>query len=110
MPAGSSQLERREGEERAEDAEDPEADDDLGLLPSLHLEVVVQRRAQEYPVRARVVEAVLHLAMLEDTPLDDHRGGFRDEDAADDQQQELGLEQDRDDPKRATQGERAGVS
>jgi hypothetical protein len=35
------ELDRREGEKRAENPDDPEANDNLGLVPAQHLEVVV---------------------------------------------------------------------
>ena len=57
-PACSAQLERAEREERAQDADDPEAHHDLRLAPSLHLEVMVQRRSQKDAMRLRVLEAV----------------------------------------------------
>src|SRR5690349_18007973 len=105
----SSQLQRRERDKRAEDAENPEPNDHLRLAPALHLEMVMQRRAQENPMRARIVDPVFLLAVLEHAPLDDHRGGLGDEYTADEKQQELGLQQDRDDAERAAEGERSGV-
>ena len=43
----SSQLERAERDQRAEDRDDPEADDDLRLGPAQQLEVMVDRRHAE---------------------------------------------------------------
>src|SRR3954469_4522441 len=54
----SANLERGDGHEGADDADDPEAHHDLLLAPALHLEVVVQRCSQEHPVLLRVLQAV----------------------------------------------------
>jgi hypothetical protein len=52
----SANLERAEGEEGADDADDPEPHDDLLLAPSLHLEVMMERRSEEDAVLARVLQ------------------------------------------------------
>ena len=46
----SSQLQRRQAEEREDDRDDHEARDHLRLLPADQLEVVVQRRHPEHPL------------------------------------------------------------
>src|SRR5262245_267551 len=79
---------------------DPEAHRDPRLRPGLHLEVVVQRRHEEdAPAEA-----------LEAHDLDDHGERLDHEDAADEDQQRLGLRHDREGGERAPEAHRARVS
>src|SRR5690606_20335612 len=95
-----SQLQGREREERADERDDPEADDDLRLGPAEQLEVVVDRRHAEDPLPAE----------LEGADLEDHRERLDDEDAADDRQDERLLARERDDAERGAERERADVA
>src|SRR4051812_1092007 len=90
------QLERAHREHAKQNLDDPETHDDLRLVPPLHLEVVVQRRAQQQPVFLRVLQAIPLAAVLEDVALAEHRQRLRHEDEADEEEQEFGFEQDRD--------------
>src|SRR4051812_16353340 len=67
------------GEEGEQRGDDPEADDDLGFRPPLHLEVVMDRRAQEDALAAAQAEA---------GDLQGDRQGFEDEDETHYQHQE----------------------
>src|SRR6185312_16427312 len=91
----SAQLERAEREERAEQSDDPEAHDDLRLLPAQLLEVMMEGRASEDAVRLCVGEPVAAAAVFEDVPLEDHRQHLGDEHRTDEREHELRLEQDR---------------
>src|SRR5215203_3510990 len=102
-PPRSAELQRAERNDRAQDPEDPESDHHLRLRPALHLEVVVQRRSQEHAVLLRVLQAVTPSPVLEHGALQDHRDHLRDVDPADDDEQELALEQDRDGADRAAE-------
>src|SRR6188472_4463589 len=79
---------------------DPEAHHDPGLGPGLHLEVVVKRRHQE--------DAPPEPLVRED--LEDDGEGLDEEDAADQEEEQLGLRHDREGRERAAQPHRAGVS
>src|SRR5579862_491668 len=98
--AASAELQRREREQRTDDRDDPEADDDLRLGPAEELEVVVDRRHAEDALPPQ----------LERHHLADHRQRLDDEDAADDQQHELLARDERDDPERRAECERADVA
>ena len=74
-------LVQREADPRADRGDDPEAEHDLGLRPGHHLEVVVQRRHQQDAAAEG----------LEGEDLDRDRERLDHEDAADDDQQHLGL-------------------
>ena len=52
----STKLERAQRKERAQNSDDPEAHDDLRLLPPHLLEVMVQRRSAKDAVLLRVLE------------------------------------------------------
>src|SRR5262245_11476316 len=71
---------------------------------------MVKRRALEHPIRFRVLVTVSALAVLEHRALQDHRRGLGDEDAAHNEQQKLGLEEDRHRTERATERKRTGVA
>src|SRR5256885_16700143 len=101
VPAPSSQLQRREAEQREDDREDHEARDHLRLAPADQLEVVVERRHAEQPLSAR---------RLEVADLQDDGERLEEEDAADDRQEQLLLDQDRDEPERGAERERAAVA
>src|SRR5262245_57028676 len=79
-------------------------------MPSLELEMMVQRRSPKDAVGLRVVLPVSALAVLEDASLQNHGRCFRHENATNDEQQELGLEQDGHRTQRATECERASVA
>src|SRR2546426_1474753 len=65
------ELERSERQERQDEGQDPEANDDLGLGPPLHLVVMVERRhAEDAPP-----------GELEGGDLDDHGARLDDVDA-----------------------------
>src|SRR5512144_25664 len=87
------QLERAQAEQHQERAHDPEADDDLVFMPARELEMMVKRRHLEHaPPR-----------QLERRDLDHHADRFGHEESADDDEQELALEQHRDDAERSAQ-------
>ena len=73
----SSQFERRQRDHREDDRDDPEADDDLRLLPARQLEVVMQRRHLEDAPPGD----------LERGHLQDHRQRLEHEQAADEDEQ-----------------------
>src|SRR5215210_1561353 len=54
----SANLEGAQGEERADDADDPEPHHHLLLAPAFHLEVVVERCSKKDAMLARVLEAI----------------------------------------------------
>src|SRR5215218_5597986 len=89
---------QRQRHEQAGD--DPEPDDDGDLLPAEQLEVVLERRHPEDPLAGQ----------LERANLQDDRQGDQDEQAADDEQQDLGAAGDRQPGERAAEGQRAGVA
>src|SRR5207244_2915663 len=91
----SPQLQRRQAEQRKDDGHDQEAGDDLWLAPPDQLEVMVNRRHLEHALARE----------LEGRDLDDHRERFDDEDAADNRQEQLLLDEDRDRAERAAQRE-----
>jgi hypothetical protein len=72
--------------------------------------MMVQRRAQEYAMRLRVVRAIPCAPVLEHRALHDHRDRLRREDRADEQQQKLRFQQDRHRTQGSAQCERAGVA
>src|SRR5215831_20028738 len=91
------QLQRREAEEREDDRENQKSRDDLGLRPADELEMVMERRHLEHALAApKSVRSHLN----------DHGRRFHHEDAADDRQQQLLLDQDRHGAKRAAERER----
>src|SRR5688500_13506293 len=106
----SAQLERAHREHGKQDRNDPEPDDHLILMPTLQLEMVVQRRAQEEPVLLRVLESVPPLPVLEEEPLPKHRDRLDHEDEADEDQQEFRLEQNGDGSERAAERQRTGIA
>src|SRR5688572_30573985 len=95
----SPQFQRRQAEQRADDRDDHKAGDDLWLAPSTELEVVMHRRHLEDPLSGQ----------LERGDLQDDGRGLHHEDAADDDEQELLLDQDGHRCQRSTEGERADV-
>src|SRR4029079_16431182 len=106
----SANLERAEGEEGADDADDPEPHHDLLLAPPLHHEVMVERCSKEDAVLARILHSVAAPPVFEHESLQEHRHCFREEDGGQEDEQELRLEQDRDGTHRAAQRERARVT
>ena len=99
-PARQRLLVQREADRAADRGDDPEAQDDLRLRPGAELEVVVDRRHQEHALAER----------LERGDLDQHRQRLDDEDAAEDDQQHLGLGHHREPRDRAAQPERPRVA
>ena len=95
---------------RTEDPEDIEPDDDRALVPAQLLEVVMQRRHAEHLVGVGVLLAPRALVHLYTTGLQHHRHRLGHEHPADDQEQELRLEEDRHGTERATHREAAGVA
>src|SRR6266540_3740117 len=89
-----------EPDRRADRGDDPEAQDDLRLRPAEDLEVVVHRGHQEDPLAEG----------LEGEDLDEHAERLDDEDAAEDEQELLGLRHHRQAGDRAAEAERAGVA
>src|SRR5229473_623155 len=69
----SSEFQRRQAGDCENRGDDPEADDDGRLGPSLLLEMMMQRRHAEHPLAGQ----------LEACDLDDHRDGLQDEQTAD---------------------------
>src|SRR2546423_15662864 len=59
-----TQLDGGEREEGAEGADDPEANDHLGLVPSFHLEMMMQRRLEEGLVRLGGFQRFRHPMVL----------------------------------------------
>ncbi len=94
-------LQRRQTEQRENDSHDHEARDHLRLAPAAQLEVVMQRRH---------AEDALPAGRLEVADLQHDRGGFEQEHAADQHQQQLLLDQDRDDAERGAQRQRSDVA
>ena len=87
------QLQRCEGKESKHQRRDPEASDDLRLFPSLQLEVVVNRRHAEDSLTPR----------LKRYDLNDDGERFQHENAANERQQQLLLDDDSDTGYGATQ-------
>src|SRR3954465_14646707 len=104
----SAYLERAQRHQRAEKPEDIEPRYHGGLGPAQFLEVVVQWRHAEHPVSVGVLPSAGALVPLVRAGLDQHGDGFRGEDSADQQQQELRLEQNGHRAERAADGEAAG--
>ena len=98
--ASSAQLQRRETEQHEQHRDDPEAHDDLVLLPALQLVVVVDRR---HPEDALAGE-------LERRHLDHHRQRLDDEHAAHDEQHDLLAHDHGDRAERGAERERADVA
>src|SRR5262245_11178634 len=97
---GSPELEAREAHERQKDGDDPEADDDLGLRPALLLVVVVNRRHQEDALAGE----------LEAHDLRHDAESLEEEDAAEDDREQLVLEEHGASAEPATERERTDVS
>src|SRR5579885_635832 len=96
----SPQLQGSEARDREDRGDDPEPDDDGGLLPALLLEMMVQRRHAEDALARELVARNLH----------DHGHGLQHEEAANDRQHDLVLGDDGDHAKRSADRERAGVA
>ena len=94
-PRASAHLERGQGHQRAENAEDVEPNHHGGLRPAQLLEVVMQRRHPEHPVRVGIFPPPGPLEPLSTPGLQHHRHRLGHEHAADQHQEKLGLEQDR---------------
>src|SRR5258708_18241608 len=105
-----SHLQGAEREKRADDADDPESHDHLLFTPSLHLEVMMERRTQEDAVLLRELQAVAALAILEHVALNDHGHHLGEEHHADEQQEKLRLEEDGNGSDRAAEREGARVT
>src|SRR3989338_4262222 len=96
----SPQLQRAQGEQRENQRGNPETDDDLRLLPPDELEVVVERgHAEDAPA-----------GQLEGADLQDHRQRLQDEHAADEEKQDLLLDDDGHGADGAAEGARADVA
>ena len=93
-------FKRPERDEREEDRDDPETDDDLRLRPSEELEVVVERRHPEDPLARE----------LERAHLEDHGDRLDDEEPADEDEEDLLLDEDGDGPERRAEREGARVA
>src|SRR5438132_3137354 len=93
-------VEEREADGAQDRRHDPEAHHDLGLGPSLHLEVVMDRRHQEDASPE----------VLERHDLHDDRQRLDRKDPADEQQQEDCLREDRHRRQRTADGHRTGVA
>src|ERR1700722_4508752 len=93
-------IEDAETEGDAEPGDQPEPDDDRGLGPAAHLEVMLQRCHLEDPFSGH----------LEETHLDDHRQRDDREQAAEDAEQQLGLGADSKAGQHAAESQRAGVA
>src|SRR5918993_681226 len=98
--SGERLLVEREADRAADRRDDPEAQDDLRLRPRHELEMVVDRRHEEDALAER----------LEGEDLDQHAQRLDDEDAADEDQQDLGLRHHRESGDRAPESERSGVA
>ena len=72
--------------------------------------MVVERRSQKHAMRLRILQPMAAPAVLEHEPLQDHAHHFADEYAADHQQKELALEQNRHRAERTAERERARVA
>src|SRR5258706_4316416 len=96
----SPELQRCQAEQRKDDRDNQEARDHLRLAPPNELEVVMDRRHLEHALARE----------LEGSDLDDHGERFGDEDAADDWQQQLLLDQNRDGAEGATERQRSHIA
>src|SRR3984893_17098026 len=96
----SADVEDDETHGHADTGDDPEADHDGGLGPAGQLEVVLQRGHPEHPLAGQ----------LERPHLDHHRQGDEHEQAAEQEEQQLGLGGDGQPGERAAEGQRAGVA
>src|SRR3990172_3068026 len=96
----SAQLQRAQGKQREDQGGDPKTDDDLRLFPPHELEVVVERRHAEDALAGQ----------LERPHLQDHRERFENKHAADEEKQNLLLDDDGHGAEGAAQGERAYVA
>src|SRR5262245_2276223 len=94
------QLQGRETQELEDDRESPQPYDDLRLAPPALLEVVVDRRHPENALAPRLVRGDLH----------DDGERLGDEQPADDDEEELLLDQDRDRAERTPESHRADVA
>ena len=88
-----SQLQGGETNQGQDRGDDPEADDDGRLLPALLLEMMMQWRHGEDALARE----------LEGRDLDDHRDSLEHEQSADDGEDDLVLDDDRDGAQRATE-------
>src|SRR6266550_6814343 len=96
----SPQFQRRQAEQRKDDGQDHEPRNHLRLAPSDQLEMVMDGRHLEDALAGE----------LEGGDLDDHRQRFDDEDAADDRQEQLLLDQDRDRAECAAERQRSHIA
>src|SRR3982750_2296772 len=96
MDAVSSQLERRQAEEREDDRDDDEPRDHFRLAPADEFEMVMDGRHPEDALPGQ----------LERRDLDDDGKRLEHEDASDDDEHELLLDEQRDRPECATERER----
>src|SRR5262249_52950895 len=96
----SPELQRCEAEQREDDSHDHEPADDLRLAPPALLEVVMERRHLEHALAGH----------LEGRHLDDDRQSFEQEDAADNKQQQLLLDQNRHRRESGAERERADIA
>src|SRR4029079_18087588 len=106
----SAELECAQGEECAEDPDDPKANDDLRLLPPPFLEVMVEWRSPENAVRLGVFQVVSPASVLEDIALHDNREHLGHKHRADEREHELRFEKDCHRTEPAAERERAGIT
>src|SRR6478735_7382884 len=79
----SPHLQRAERDEREQRRDQPEPDDDLGLVPALHLVVVMDRRHAEHALADHLAVGPRLLRRLVDAGLDDDGQRLHHEQAAD---------------------------
>src|SRR5258706_239250 len=96
----SPELQCRQREQREDEGHDPEADDDLRILPADQLEVMMERRHAEDPLAGE----------LEGADLQDHGEGLDHEEAHHGEEQQLLLDQDRHRAQGPPEGQAPGVA
>src|SRR5215813_6851005 len=106
----SAKLESTQGKECTENPHDPEPYNNLALLPTQLLEVVVQRRSSKDAMAAGILSAITPRAVLEDIPLQQDGQRFGDEHKTDEREDELRLQQNRYGAERAAKRQGAGVT
>jgi hypothetical protein len=102
-------LKGREGDQRAEQPEDVEPGHHRRFGPAQLLEMVVERRHPENPVRVGVLAAPGPLVPLIGPGLDENRESLGDEHAPDDQEEKFGFDQNGDRTEGSTDGQAPGV-
>src|SRR5712692_4265367 len=101
----STDLQRAQRHQSAQDAKDVKAHDDLRFVPAFFFKMMVQRRHQENP--PAFAEAFFGIFKI--GPLRHYRHGLGHKYSARDQEHQRLMDQHREDPQRAAQRQRTGV-